>query len=133
MTNCWRLSLDKLEKLTPGSQALEELLSLPEFFLQEPYQAFRVKIKRKKKIPLSFWQWQWKSAVWCCALLSRSVVSDSATPWTVACQAPLSMGISQARILKWVPISHSRGSSPSQESNSGLPHCRPILYQLGLP
>ena len=31
----------------------------------------------------------------CCAVLSHSVVSDSATPWTVACQAPLSMGFSK--------------------------------------
>ena len=31
------------------------------------------------------------------------------TPWTVACQAPLSMGF-QARILEWVAISFSRGS-----------------------
>ena len=37
-----------------------------------------------------------------CAVRSHSVVSDSATPWTVACQAPLSMGIPQARILDWV-------------------------------
>ena len=29
------------------------------------------------------------------------------TPWTVACQAPLSMGILQARILEWVAISFS--------------------------
>ena len=27
-------------------------------------------------------------------MLSGSVVSDSATPWTVPCQAPLSMGLS---------------------------------------
>ena len=33
------------------------------------------------------------------------------TPWTVAHQAPLSMGISQARILEWVAISFSRESS----------------------
>ena len=33
------------------------------------------------------------------------------TPWTVARQAPLSMGIVQARILKWVAISFCRGSS----------------------
>ena len=33
------------------------------------------------------------------------------TPWTVACQAPLSMGILQARILEWVAITFSRGSS----------------------
>ena len=30
------------------------------------------------------------------------------TPWTVACQAPLSMGILQVRILEWVAISFSR-------------------------
>ena len=33
------------------------------------------------------------------------------TPWTVACQAPLFMGILQAGILEWVAISSSRGSS----------------------
>ena len=33
-----------------------------------------------------------------------------ATPWTAACQAPLSMGILQARILEWVAISFSRRS-----------------------
>ena len=33
-------------------------------------------------------------------------------------------GIFQARILEWVDISFSRGSSP------GLLHCRLILYQL---
>ena len=32
-------------------------------------------------------------------------------PWTVANQAPPSMGILQARILEWVAISFSRGSS----------------------
>ena len=33
------------------------------------------------------------------------------TPWTVARQAPLTMGILQARILVWIAISCSRGSS----------------------
>ena len=37
--------------------------------------------------------------------------SDSVTPWNVARQAPLSMGILQARILVWVAIPSSRGSS----------------------
>ena len=37
-------------------------------------------------------------------------------------------GIFQARILEWVAISFSRGSS--QGSNPGLPHCRLILYCL---
>ena len=55
--------------------------------------------------------------------LVAKVMSDSfATPRTVACQAPLSMGISQAGILKWIAISSSRGS------NLRLLYCRWILY-----
>ena len=38
-------------------------------------------------------------------VLSRSVVPDSAAPWTAAHQNPLS---SQTRILEWVAISFSR-------------------------
>ena len=37
------------------------------------------------------------------------------TPWTVAHQAPLSMGILQARILEWAAISFSRGSSQPRD------------------
>ena len=33
------------------------------------------------------------------------------TPWTVACQAPQSIGILQAGILQWVAIPFSRGFS----------------------
>ena len=40
-----------------------------------------------------------------CVCVSRSVVSDSATPWTIA---RLSVGILQARMLEWVAISFSR-------------------------
>ena len=40
----------------------------------------------------------------CVLVLSRLVMPDSATPWTVTCQAPLSMGILQARILERVAI-----------------------------
>ena len=48
----------------------------------------------------------------CCRFADKGlVVSYSATPWTPACQAPLSMGYFQARILEWVAISFSRGSS----------------------
>ena len=39
-----------------------------------------------------------------------SCVQLYVTPWTVTCQAPLSMGL-QARILERVAISFSRGSS----------------------
>lgn len=32
-------------------------------------------------------------------------------PWTVACQAPLSMGFPRLRLLEWVAFSCSGGSS----------------------
>ena len=38
-------------------------------------------------------------------------MSESATPWTRARQAPLYMGILQARVLEWVAMPVSRGSS----------------------
>ena len=46
-------------------------------------------------------------------LLSR--VWLFATPWTVACQAPLSMGILQARILECVAMTSSSGSSQPRD------------------
>ena len=54
----------------------------------------------------NFVTWKWKS-------LSR--VWLFATPWTVACQAPLSMWILQARILEWVAMPSSRGSSQPRD------------------
>ena len=45
-------------------------------------------------------------------------------------QAPLSMGILQARILEWVAIPFLQGIFPTQGSNLGLPHCVQILYHL---
>ena len=51
----------------------------------------------------------------CAWVLVMSVSNYFATPWTVACQAPLSMGFFQARILQWVAISSSRGSSPLKD------------------
>ena len=47
--------------------------------------------------------------------VTPSVVTESATPWTAALQAPLSMGILQARILEWVAIPFSRGSSRTRD------------------
>ena len=48
-------------------------------------------------------------------MLSCSVVADYATPLTVAYQAPLSMGILQARILECVAIPFSMGSSQPRD------------------
>ena len=49
----------------------------------------------------------------------------------LACQAPLSMGMFQARILEWVAIHFLlQGIVSTQESNLGLLHCWQVLYQL---
>ena len=48
-------------------------------------------------------------------MLSHLVVWLFATPWTLALQAPLSMGILQARILEWVAISSSKKSSQPRD------------------
>ena len=42
-------------------------------------------------------------------------MSNSVTPWTIAHQAPLSMGFFRPEILEWVAISFSRGSSQSRD------------------
>ena len=57
-----------------------------------------------------------------CACVCFSRVRLFETPWTVARQAPLSMRLLQARILVWVAISFSRGSSPTQRLNPNLLH-----------
>ena len=60
---------------------------------------------------------------------SHSVVSDSVTPWTVACQAPLSMEFSRQEYCSGVHALF-KGTFPTQGSNPGLPLCRQILYCL---
>ena len=55
-----------------------------------------------------------------CMLSHFSRVRLSAALWTIAHEAPLSMGILQARILEWVAMPSSRGIFPTQGLNSGL-------------
>ena len=54
-----------------------------------------------------------------CGLVTCSAQSclTLCDPWTVALQAPLSMGILQARMLEWVAMSSSRGIFPTQVSH----------------
>ena len=59
---------------------------------------------------------------------SLSRVRLFATPWTVTPQAPLSMGLFQARILEWVAISISRGSSQPRDRTWVSCIDRRILY-----
>ena len=51
----------------------------------------------------------------CVCAQSLSNIQLSVTPWIVVHQAPLSMKFSQARILEWVAIFYSRGSSRAKD------------------
>ena len=53
-----------------------------------------------------------------------------AAPWIVAYQAPLFMGILQAKYIGVCCFALLQGIFPDQGSNPGLPHCRRIVYHL---
>ena len=61
-------------------------------------------------------------------VLSRSVVSDSATPWAVARQTPLSMGFSRQEYWSGLPCPLS-GDLP----NPGVEPLSPLLQVDSLP
>ena len=65
----------------------------------------------------------------CACVLSSSNVSDSATPWTVAPQAPPSMGFSKQEYCHFL----LQGIFPTQGSNIHLLHWQadslPLSYQ----
>ena len=58
-----------------------------------------------------------------------SCVELFATLWTVARQAPLSMGFSEQKYWSGLPFP-TQGNFSIQGLNLGLPHCRQILYYL---
>ena len=74
----------------------------------------------------SFYLGHQKYALVMCVYVTQVCVCEShsshvqlfATLWNVARQAPLSMGILQARILEWVAISLCRGSSQPNDPRS---------------
>ena len=69
-----------------------------------------------------------------CTQESESEVTQSCPTLCdpMACSLPHSPfhGIFQSRVLEWVAISFSRGSSRPKEWNLSLPHCRQALYHL---
>ena len=62
---------------------------------------------------------------------SLSRVRLFATPWTVAYQAPLSMGLSRQYSTGVDCLFLLQPIFPTQGSNPGLPNCRQTLYRLG--
>ena len=67
-------------------------------------------------------KWKW----------SRSIVSDSATPWTAVHQAPLSMGFSRQEYWSGLPFP-SPGDLPDPGIKLSLPHYRQTVYCLSHP
>ena len=63
---------------------------------------------------------QIQSLVKCLIILMRSVVSDSANPWTVACKAPLCMGFSRREYRSGLPCPPPGGFFPTQEWNPSV-------------
>ena len=55
-----------------------------------------------------------------CVFVSRSIMSDSMTPWNVACQAPLSMEFSRQGYRRGLPFP-SPGGLPNPETEPGSP------------
>ena len=57
---------------------------------------------------------------WCVCALHHSIVSNSETPWTGACQVPLSMGFSRQEYWNRLPFP-SPGHLPDSEVKPALP------------
>ena len=55
-----------------------------------------------------------------------------AAPWTVACQAPPSMGFSRQEYWSGLPFPSPEDVPNQKGSDTGLPHCRQTLYFLSL-
>ena len=64
-----------------------------------------------------------------CVCVTQSSPTLGST-WTVAHQAPPSMGILQARILEWVAMSSSRGSSRPR-NHTQVSHTAGIFFTVG--
>ena len=107
----------------------------------------KANLRTPKQCSLPFlWEYFDHTHLWHCIivsylpifLLTARVIKVLVTQSCVTLQDPMDcsppgscvLGIFQARILEWVAISFSRGILPTQGSNSGLLHCRQILYQL---
>ena len=107
----WRLPTAKSWDKQPLSRAVCLLLLLF-------WGAFPPLLTKSFSKTLAKWKW------------SRSVMSRLfATPWTIAYQAPPSMGFSKKNTRVGCHFL-LQGIFPSQGSNPGLLHCRQTLYHL---
>ena len=82
----------------------------------------------KVSIHQKFKNSQWR---WFVCLVAKSCPT-LVTPWTVAHQAPLSMGFSRQEYWSVGCSALLQGIFLTQESNLGFLHCRQILYRLSM-
>ena len=67
-----------------------------------------VDIQRQPTVLCAAWQQEGIYVTCACVLSHFSCVWLFVIPWTIACQAPLSIGFFQARILEWLAMPSSR-------------------------
>jgi len=91
------------------------------------YSVWQSEIKQKEKNKYSILTYMWN--LHACMLSHFSCVWLFVTPWTVAHQAPPSMGFSRQEYWSGLPCPPP-GDLPTQGSNPGLLHCRQTLYHL---
>ena len=111
----------------PGAHPLygSVMLHLP-LVLELPHN-FQVKFQNLSQKHKSPFEYAERCEVPVCVICL--VMSNSATPWTIVCQAPLSMGFSRQEYGSGQPFP-SLGIFPTQGSNLGLLHCSQIPYCL---
>ena len=110
-------NLNELSPLTNVRAAIIKKTRDNKFWQECVEKGTQVYCWQKGKLGQPLWETAWsfykklKQNYHACMLSCFSHVRLFATPWTVACQAPLSMRILQARVLEQVVISFSRRSS----------------------
>ena len=77
--------------------------------------------------------WLLDQKVCCCCWVTKSCLTLLRPPWTADHKAPSVCGISQAKILEWVAISLSRGSSWPRDQTCVSCIGRRILYHRATP
>ena len=93
------------------------------FLEHGPCNSLSIWVKKNAAWPLHF-----TTHLYMLSCFSR-VVQLFAIPWTVAHQDPLSMEFSRQEYWSGLPCP-SPGDLPTQGLNTGLLHCRQILYHL---
>ena len=130
--NCWGFITGKITLIKTSKQSIlineEEATTVTSMGIRFPngISGWKIMGRGENEKYLHFNGCQFRRGV---CVYSFSPVRLFVTPWTVARQASLSIGIFQARLLEW---SHAlfQGIFPTQGLTPGFLYCRRILHQL---